>query len=186
MSKNIMVTGASGGYGGYAIEFLKKIAPEANIYALVKDPKIVAPLKEKGFKVRVADYADLHTLTQAFEGIDRLLFVSIPVYEIQKNVVTAAKNIGVKYLAYTSIYAAEQQKLGLEINHRATEKLIAESGIPYVILRNSWYFNLFEGFVNMAKQSGHFWYSTGEHKITVALSRSGCKNHCTRHAHGNY
>lgn len=36
---NIMVTGAAGGYGAYALEYLKKFAPDDTIIAQVRDKK---------------------------------------------------------------------------------------------------------------------------------------------------
>ncbi|WP_176763281.1 hypothetical protein [Riemerella columbipharyngis] len=48
-------------------------------------------MQEKGVGIRVADYADVDALTKAFEGIDRLLFVSIPTPNFQRNVVKSCQ-----------------------------------------------------------------------------------------------
>lgn len=165
---NILVTGASGGYGSLALQHLKNIAPNANLFALDRNPDNAPKWEAEGIAFRSADYSDLDRLTQAFEGIDRLLFVSIPNFNIQKNVVEAAKRAGVKYIAYTSLFAVEKKNnaTGLESNHLQTEELIKASGIPYVILRNTWYFDLHFPLIKIAQQTGKFIYYTGEHKIT--------------------
>ena len=168
---NIMVTGAAGGYGSYALDYLKRFAPDANIYGLVHNAAKGKELEEEGIQVRVADYADRKALVEAFDGIDRLLFVSVPVFELQRNVVAATKEAGVKFIAYTSIADPQYSKFGLEINHRQTEQLIAESGIPYVILRDNWYLELVADYMKTAVKTGRFPYYAGTGKIAFALKR---------------
>ena len=168
---NIMVTGAAGGYGSYALDYLKKFAPDANIYGLIHNAAKGKPLEEKGIQVRVADYADRKVLVKAFDGIDRLLFVSVPVFSLQNNVVAAAKEAGVKFIAYTSIADPQYSKFGLEINHRQTEQLIANSGIPHVILRNNWYLELMADYLKAAAKTGRFPYYAGMGKIAFSLKR---------------
>ena len=55
---NIMVTGAAGGYGTYALEYLKKYAPNDAIIAQVRDKAKAKALEKQGYEVRAADYAD--------------------------------------------------------------------------------------------------------------------------------
>ena len=85
-----------------------------------------AELESQGFTVRVADYADVNAMVQAFDGIDRLLFVSVPVFDLQKNVVEAIRQSNIGFVAYTSLCHPEYSKFGLEINHRQTEELTAD------------------------------------------------------------
>lgn len=80
----IMVTGAAGNYGSLAIDYIKQFAPDTELYGLIHDPSKASALEAKGVNVRVADYADKSSLVKAFEGIDRLLFVSVPVTDLQK------------------------------------------------------------------------------------------------------
>lgn len=68
-----LVTGATGGYGTYALGFLKELVPISDIVVLARTEEKAAPLKAAGFDVRLADYSDLTALEQAFTGIDRLL-----------------------------------------------------------------------------------------------------------------
>ncbi len=170
MKMNILVTGANGEYGKLAIEHLLNLASaDVKLFGLVRKEADAEALRQKGVEARFGDYADLPSLIKAFEGIDRLLFVSIPNFDIQKNVVEAAKISGIKFIAYTSIYGVDFNKLGLEINHRNTEELIRQSGIPHSFLRNSWYMELHQSFVNMAKKSGEIQYFSGKGKVSGLL-----------------
>ena len=130
-----------------------------------------AELEAKGVHARIGDYADKASLVKAFEGIDRLLFVSVPVHELQINVVEAAKEAGIKYIAYTSIADPQYSKFTLEINHSQTEKLIRESGIAHTFLRNNWYTELISDFVKACVNTGKFPYYATEGKIAFALKR---------------
>ena len=91
-----LVTGATGGYGTYALGFLKELVPISDIAVLARTEEKAAPLKAAGFDVRLADYSDLTALEQVFTGIDRLLFVSGAPGNRQaehQNVVDAAEHI---------------------------------------------------------------------------------------------
>ena len=167
----IMVTGAAGGYGHTAVEFVKQFSPDAEVYGLVRNSDDAAVLEAKGIHACIGDYADKASLIKAFEGIDRLLFVSVPVHELQINVVEAAKEAGIKFIAYTSIADPQYSKFTLEINHRQTEQLIKESGIAYTILRDNWYTELISDFVKACIQTGRFPYFATEGKVAFALRR---------------
>ncbi len=54
-----------------------------------------------------------------------------------KVVIDAARAAGAALLAYTS--APGSLTAALADDHRGTEKVILESGLPYTLLRNSWY-----------------------------------------------
>ena len=53
--------------------------------------------------------------------------------------IEAAKACGVKYIAYASLINCEKNPAILSGDHKATEKMIKESGIKYSLLRNNWY-----------------------------------------------
>jgi len=167
----IMVTGATGEYGTLAIKYIKKFAPEVDVYALVHNKSKASKLVEMGVKIREADYANYSDMVTALEGIDRLLFVSISVPGVQKNVVAAAKIAGIKYIAYTSIADPQYQKFGLQINHLETENEIKASGIPFTILRNNWYLDIMKGYLKSATDNGSFYYYAENGVIAWALKR---------------
>ena len=167
----IMVTGAAGGYGHYAVDYVKEFAPEAEVYGLVRNADDAAKLEAKGIHARIADYADKGSLARAFEGIERLLFVSVPVHGLQVNVVEAAKEAGVGFIAYTSLHDPQYAKFGLEVNHRQTELLIKEAGIPHTFLRNCWYLEMAAPLAATAMKTGRYPYYAGDALVSWALKR---------------
>ncbi len=76
---------------------------------------------EKGFKIRIGDYADPASMKEALKGVDRLLLISTNVQGLHKNVIDAAKENGVKYIVFTSLYGLDYPKFGLEKNHKETK-----------------------------------------------------------------
>jgi len=183
---NIMVTGANGGYGSLAIDYLQKIAPNDNLFGLVRSEAKGAALIKKGVNVRIGDYADIDSMRNALKGIDRLLFVSASIPNVQKNVVDAAKENGVKYIAYTSIFQPDYSKFGLEINHKQTENWLKESGIPHTFLRNSWYMDLTKAFFEYAQKTQQFPYFSQNGLLSYALKRDYAEAGARVISDGNY
>lgn len=172
---NVLLTGASGGYGHYALEYLQKITKKDNLYALVRSEAKGAALKAKGINVRIGDFSDLESMKKALKGIDRLLFVSVSIPNIQKNVVDAAVFNNVKYIAYTSILDPQYSKFGLEINHSQTEQWIKDSGIAHTFLRNGWYLEIAQSLIDYAKKTKQFLYFADKGKTTFALKSEYAK-----------
>lgn len=139
----ILVTGASGQLGRLVIDNLLNTTPANQIIAAVRNPEKVADLAEKGIQVRQADYSDLDSLVTAMQGVEKILLISSS--EVgqrtaqHSNVIDAVKQTSVSLIAYTSILNADTSPLILAKEHVATENLLAESGVPYVLLRNGWY-----------------------------------------------
>ena len=141
---NITITAATGHLGRLVIdELLSRGVPAANIVAAVRTPAKAADLAARGIQVREADYDRLETLRTALAGTDRLLFISGSEAGSRlaqhRNVVDAAAAVAVPSVAYTSILKADTSGVSLAVEHKATEELLAASGIPTTLLRNSWY-----------------------------------------------
>ncbi|WP_375381791.1 SDR family oxidoreductase [uncultured Sphingomonas sp.] len=139
----ILVTGATGQLGALVIDALLKTVPAADIAGLVRTPSKAEGLESREVQTRTGDYTDPASLRTAFEGIEKLLFVSSGDLDGRaqqhRNVVTAAAQAGVTLIAYTSILHADRSPLMLAEDHRQTEALLAASGVPTVLLRNGWY-----------------------------------------------
>lgn len=138
---------------------------------MARDEGKAAPLRDRGYEVRIADYSDAASMERAFAGVDRLLFVSTPVQGLSANVVDAAKAAGVGFVAYTSIFGVDRNKGRLEVNHAQTESLVGESGIPHAFLRDSWYLEVLADFLAWAAESGEFPYFAGEGAMSYVLKR---------------
>ncbi|MEB7501110.1 SDR family oxidoreductase [Leclercia pneumoniae] len=168
----IAITGATGQLGHHVIEQLLKTVPASQIVAIVRNPAKAGALSQQGIDVRQADYADQAAFTSALQGVEKLLLISSS--EVgqrapqHQNVINAAKAAGVKFIAYTSLLHADTSPLGLHVEHVATEKALAESGIPFTLLRNGWYTENYLASAPPALEHGVFIGSAGDGKIASA------------------
>jgi NAD(P)H dehydrogenase (quinone) len=168
----IAITGASGHLGRLVIEQLLEKVPAGQIRALARDPAKVTELESQGIQVRRADYNLPETLAPALEGADRLLLISSSELGQRapqhRNVIEAAKLAKIGLLAYTSILHADTSPLGLAAEHRQTEAMIQQSGIPSVILRNGWYTENHTAGIPAALQHGAILGSAGDGRFSTA------------------
>jgi NAD(P)H dehydrogenase (quinone) len=167
ISMSIVVTGATGHLGRLAIEALRaKGVPATDIVGVGRQVDKIADL---GIEARQASYEDLDSLKAAFAGADRLLFISGSEtgrrVAQHRNVVDAAIDAGVGLVAYTSIPKADTSDMLLAAEHRATEQMIIDSGLPHAFLRNGWYIENYN--VDQAIANGLFGAS-GEGRISAA------------------
>ncbi|MCX4520488.1 SDR family oxidoreductase [Streptomyces anulatus] len=140
---SIVVTGATGALGRLVVEALLTSVPAGEIVAVVRDKEKAATLAARGVELRIADYDRPESLAGAFRSGDRVLLISGS--EVGKRVaqhtavVDAAKAAGVAQLAYTGVLGGPDADFTLADEHKATERLILGSGLPYTFLRNGWY-----------------------------------------------
>ncbi|GAA2786518.1 NmrA family NAD(P)-binding protein [Streptomyces showdoensis] len=140
---SIVVTGATGQLGRLVIDALLATVPAESVAAVVRDKEKAADLAERGVELRIADYGRPETLAGAFGAGDRVLLISGS--EVGQRVaqhtavVAAAKAAGVAQLAYTGILGGPEADFLLAEEHKATERAILDSGLPYTFLRNGWY-----------------------------------------------
>ncbi|HGN2348092.1 TPA: SDR family oxidoreductase [Proteus mirabilis] len=168
----IAITGATGLLGGHVIENLLQTVPANQIVAFARDVKKGASLSQKGVLVRQADYNDKASLITALQDVDKLLLISsseVGKRTIQhRNVIEAAKSADVQFIAYTSILHADRSPLSLHVEHVETEKMLADSGISYTLLRNGWYTENYLASVPAALEHGVFLGAAGDGKIASA------------------
>jgi NAD(P)H dehydrogenase (quinone) len=169
----LLVTGASGHLGRLVVNsLLERGVGAGDVVALARTPEAVADLAARGVEVRRADYDDRASLDAAFAGIDRLLFVSGSAVGQRigqhANVIEAAKAAGVGFVAYTSITRADTSDLQLAAEHRATEEMLAASGVPHSLLRNSWYLENYTAQVGTALEHGVVLGAAGEGRVSAA------------------
>ncbi|GGF99044.1 SDR family oxidoreductase [Paenibacillus abyssi] len=146
---SIMITGATGELGSLVVNHLLKKVAADQIVAVVRNVEKAAALADLGIEVRHGDYNDQESLTQAFAGASKLLFISSPDNDDTQrivqhaNVVKAARDAGVKHIAYTGFAFAEQSVIPLAHVHLATEQAIRTTKIPFTFLRNALYTEVF-------------------------------------------
>lgn len=170
----IVVTGAAGQLGRLVIAELLRKLPPSEIVAAVRNPAKAQDLAARGVDVRRADYDKPETLASAFKGGERVVMISTSEVEVGKRlpqhraVIHAAKGTGAKLVAYTSILRADTSPLGLGREHRETEALLRASGVPVVLLRNSWYTENYAMSVPAAVQHGVVLGCAGDGRISAA------------------
>jgi NAD(P)H dehydrogenase (quinone) len=140
---SIVVTGATGALGRLVIDELLAQVPADQVVAVVRDKDKAAGLAARGVELRIADYDAPETLTGAFRSGDRVLLISGS--EVGRRVaqhtavIDAAKAAGVAQLAYTGVLGGPDADFALADEHKVTEQLILDSGLPHTFLRNGWY-----------------------------------------------
>ncbi|HEJ9660370.1 TPA: SDR family oxidoreductase [Proteus mirabilis] len=168
----IAITGATGLLGQHVVESLLQTVPANQIVAFARDVKKGATLSQKGVLVRQADYNDKASLITALQGVDKLLLISssdVGKRTVQhRNVIEAAKSADVQFIAYTSILHADHSPLSLHVEHVETEKMLADSGLSYTLLRNGWYTENYLASVPAALEHGIFLGAAGDGKIASA------------------
>ena len=168
----IAITGVTGQLGRLVIAKLLESVAANELVAVARTPDKAADLAALGLQVRKGDYTQPETLAAAFAGVDKLLLISSS--EVGQrvaqhaNAIAAAKSAGVKLLAYTSILHANSTPLGLGDEHRQTEARLAQSGLPFVLLRNGWYTENYAASIPAALTYGVLLGSAGEGRIASA------------------
>ncbi len=169
----IVVTGATGKLGRLVVEGLLKKTAAAEIVAAVRSPEKATEMKALGVQVREADYARPETLRAAFAGAEKVLLISSNTMgpaRVTQHVaaIEAAKAAGVTLLAYTSVLRADTSTLPMAPDHKATEEALKASGVPYVMLRNGWYFENYTENLGPALEHGAVLGSAGEGRFSAA------------------
>jgi NAD(P)H dehydrogenase (quinone) len=141
----ILVTAATGEFGNLVIRKLLKRVPPQKVAVAVRNPGKAQHLAARGVTVRKADYDDPVSWIPALLGVERVLLISSPEFDVEKRVaqhqrvIDAASALGVKRLAYTSFIGADTPRPNLFNAHYFTERAIEHTGLAYTFLRNSLY-----------------------------------------------
>ncbi|MFC1420512.1 SDR family oxidoreductase [Streptacidiphilus cavernicola] len=171
----ILVTAATGQLGRLVVESLLERVPATEVAVAVRDPEKAADLAALGVDVRQADYSEPETLRTALTGVDRVLLISGTDMgarvEQHRAVIEAAKQAGVGLLAYTSIFGGDDTTFALADDHHATEALLRASGVPYALLRNAWYTEVYTAQLGTYLQFGAVTGSSGDGRVASAARR---------------
>jgi NAD(P)H dehydrogenase (quinone) len=145
----IVVSAATGQFGRLATDRLLDKVPATDVALAVRDVDKAQEAADRGVDVRHGDYNQPDSLRAAFEGADRLLFISSSSGDSTErmrqhgNVIEAARAAGVGLVAYTSALGANFTGQGALADHNATERALRESGLPYLMLRHPIYSDTF-------------------------------------------
>lgn len=148
MSDKLLVTGASGKLGQAVLNHLlvDQKVDGARIVALTRNPDALAAYKAKGVQVRQGSFDDAASLDAAFKDVARILIISTDAVGVpgkrvaqHKTAVEAAGRAGAQLVLYTSMVDPANSEVLFAPDHTQTEEAIIDSGVPYTILRASWY-----------------------------------------------
>jgi NAD(P)H dehydrogenase (quinone) len=146
-----LVTGSTGRLGRPTVEALLKKVPAKEVSVLVRDPAKAAGFEARGVKVVKGDYFDYGALVNAFKGIDKLLLIGAPGLSNRapqhENIVKAIETARPGHVVYVSFYHKDGSDIKLsEITdvEIKSEKDLVNSRVPYTIVRNSLYAQMFE------------------------------------------
>ncbi len=169
----LLITGATGHLGRLVVEqLLAAGVPAGDITATGRATDKVKDLADRGVHVRAVDFGDPAAVRAAVAGADRVLLVSAMEpggrVALHRNVIDAAREAGTGLLAYTSIVNAATTTIRLAADHQATEQLLRDSGVPYVLLRNSWYHENYTGRLPAFLAQGAIPGCAGQGRISAA------------------
>ena len=170
---SIVVTAASGHLGRLVVSsLLARGVPANDLLATGRDLTALADLAEGGVRIRSLDYADPASIEGTFQAGDRVLLVSGTDFGVRvaqhSNVIRAAAAAGVELLAYTSAPYADTTSMQLAAEHLATERVLLDAGVPYALLRNSWYVENYAAPAAAAIERGELVGATGGGRVSVA------------------
>ena len=138
---SIVVTAASGQLGRLVVEsLLERGVVPTDIVATARDVSRLEDLAERGVSTAVLDYGAPGA--EVIGRGDTVLLVSgtEPDRVAQhRAVIELAAGAGAERVAYTSAIRADHTTLFVAPDHAATEVILRASGVPFTILRNSWY-----------------------------------------------
>lgn len=130
----ILVTGSTGKVGS---ELVKRLREEGTPFrAAFHSPEKAEKGRASGLDTAVLDYARPETLPPALAGVERLFLLTPPgSTRLEAAVVEAAKKAGVRRIVKLSVWGAEDEAFFFAREHRAIERIVEASGIPFTFLR---------------------------------------------------
>src|SRR6185312_2194388 len=137
----LVVTGSTGHVGRLVAGELSTRGMRQRL--LVRDPLRAPDIA--GAEIAMADYGDPRSIADALEPGDRVFMVSLhegPDQRVphHRSFIEAAAAGGVAHIVYLSFVAAGPDAIFLHArSHGETERLLAESGVPWTAIRNSMY-----------------------------------------------
>jgi NAD(P)H dehydrogenase (quinone) len=173
-----VITGAAGHLGRRAAELLLDRVAPADVVLVTRRPDDLADLAARGADVRFGDFDAPDSLPAAFAGGERLLLISTDAVGARiaqhGNAIDAAKAAGVHHISYTSVGdPSEDNPAGVVPDHRATEGLLADSGLAWTSLRNALYSEYRIPEAEAAAASGVFGHNQGDGR-TAYVARTDC------------
>ncbi|MEW6346687.1 MAG: SDR family oxidoreductase [Pseudomonadota bacterium] len=151
----ILVTGAGGKIGTSLVDLIKGVP----FRATYNSPGKLVAARERGIDAMAIDYAKPDTLEPALQGVDTVFLLSAGPGHVQleANIVAAAQRAGIKRIVKLSVWMADQELYEIGAGHRAIERMIEKSGIPWTFLRPNGFMQNYLGDAATIKAHGAFY-----------------------------
>jgi len=173
MTKNIVVTGATGTIGRRVVEGL--VARRAPVTALVHSAGKAPDLETLGARTAVGAFEDPASLERAFAGADAIVLITPPgphAFEQTITAIDAAKRAGARKIVRISALKADPE--GPTDNtrqHGRTEAALRASGLTYVILRPHLFLQNLFGSLPQILGEGKLYWGVGAGKMGMIDTR---------------
>jgi NAD(P)H dehydrogenase (quinone) len=175
----ILITGASGHFGGEATRLLLEQFAPADLILMTRKPEKLGAFAELGCTVRYGDFEDPTSLEAAAQGAEKMLLISgmMVGYRVSQHgrAIDAAKAAGVNHIVYTSyIGATADNRAMIAQDHYGTEQLLKASGVAWTAMRDGMYMDsMVEAAAPVALQTGT-WRAAAADGKTSFIDRSDC------------
>lgn len=170
-----VVSGASGKLGRQVAEALAKKVPVEELILVSRSPSKLSEWADRGAKVVTGDHRDIDILKHAYQGGSRLLIITSNnvgkrIAE-HKNVIEAAKAVGIEHITYPSVTGAHPQNpTPSTADHVGTERLLWASGLSFTLIRNNLYMESLFDQIERAAVTGK-WRTHGDKGHIAPISQ---------------
>lgn len=174
--KKIAIAGSTGYLGKFLVEHLIKSETEG--IALARNTKKLAAFNSGNLQKIKAEFTKPESLNGLFNGVDTVIstvgitrqkdgltYMDVD-YQANKNLLTEARNAGVRKFIYVSVLNGQNMRQ-LKICD-AKERFVDElknSGIEYTIIRPTGFFSDMKDFLDMAKGGRVYLFGDGKKKL---------------------
>lgn len=165
----VLVLGATGNTGSVIVSQLKQ--KQADFSVMTATIEDAAKLNLADEQIRIGDFSDIASLTDAFEGIQRVYLLT-PIHPSAvtwvQNIIQAAKEAGVEHIVKQSGLKASLDSTSEVIkDHAHTDNLIKQSGLDYTLIQPNTFFQNFYGNLPSINAEGRFYSSLGDTALSL-------------------
>jgi len=133
VTNSVLVTGGTGTVGRIVVDHLAAEGKDVRVLSRGRRPQQSTDVRHVVGDVQTGDGLDA-----AMDGVDTIVHCVYPT----EHLVAAAKRAGAPHLVYVSIVGIDRVPFALYRMMLANERLIAESGLPWTVLRATQFHDL--------------------------------------------
>ena len=161
----------------------RKLLPPSELrISAYSSSSVPAEARVAGIEIRYGNLKKPETLLESYAGAECLFLVSYPSageerYELHKNAIDAAKQVGVKHVIYTSLTFGgpdDKESVAQVMHaHTKTTRYLKASGLTWTIVREGSYAHLWNNFSGFLRLDG-----TGD--LEAVIPESGPDHYVSR------